>query len=135
MYADCVRCWPPLNAVNLNGDLCTLKLSASSASPTSISRPHTNSVAWQAAAVFQELLEKALALVRGCGCSSVSGCPACTQHVGCNEYNAVLHRRCAQLVLEITLQAEEERRTRLHLQVSAPGLCTCTVASNTLSWA
>jgi ATP-dependent helicase YprA (DUF1998 family) len=46
----------------------------------------------------------------------MSGCPACVQHLGCTEYNAVLHKRAAVAILEITLRAEAEHRARVALQ-------------------
>lgn len=42
----------------------------------------------QAAPLFPELVRRALELVRGCGCSGPSGCPACVQQTECGEYNA-----------------------------------------------
>lgn len=71
----------------------------------------------QARPLFPQLLRKALELVRGCDCRSLSGCPACVQHLGCTEYNAVLHKRAAIAVLELTLSAEAEYAERLRLQV------------------
>lgn len=60
--------------------------------------------ALQAAPLFPELLRAALSLVRECGCSGRSGCPACVQHTECSEYNAVLHKRAAAVVLESLLE-------------------------------
>lgn len=71
----------------------------------------------QARPLFPQLLRRALELIRGCDCRSVSGCPACTQHMGCTEYNAVLHKHAAIAVLELTLAAEIEYAERLRLQV------------------
>lgn len=71
----------------------------------------------QARLLFPQLLQRALELIRGCDCRSMSGCPACIQSLGCTEYNAVLHKRAAIAVLELTLAAEAEYADRLRLQV------------------
>ena len=60
----------------------------------------------QAAPLFPQLLRRALELVRECGCSSATGCPACVQHTECGEYNAALHKTAAALVLEALLDPE-----------------------------
>ncbi|BDA42593.1 probable ATP-dependent helicase hrq1 [Coccomyxa sp. Obi] len=70
-------------------------------------------LAKQVRPLFPQLLRRALELIRGCDCRSVSGCPACTQHMGCTEYNAVLHKHAAIVVLELTLAAEVEYAERL----------------------
>lgn len=49
----------------------------------------------QAAPLFHELLKRALALVEGCPCRLTKGCPMCTQHISCKNYNAV--RDCAHV--------------------------------------
>lgn len=72
----------------------------------------------QACPIFATLMEKALALILGCECASDSGCPACIQHPDCNEYNAVLSKQSAILVLQATLRAETEHRANVALQVS-----------------
>ena len=71
----------------------------------------------QATPLFGALMQKALDLVRGCDCVSDSGCPACVQNADCGEYNAVLSKRAAVVVLNATLQAEAEHRSRMALQV------------------
>ena len=70
----------------------------------------------------------AVAGVRGCDCAAMSGCPGCVQHLGCTEYNAVLHKRAAVAVLEATLASEREHAARVALQARArsqsrPGAC------------
>ena len=70
----------------------------------------------QATPLFSVLLEKALELIETCNCTSASGCPACIQHMDCGEYNAVLNKFSAIIVLQCTLEAEAEHRERLHLQ-------------------
>ena len=46
----------------------------------------------EAEATLPTLMERALELVRGCGCSPDTGCPGCVQHTECGEYNAVLSK-------------------------------------------
>ena len=70
----------------------------------------------QAQPLFPQLLQRALELVSRCACASMSGCPSCTQHLGCTEYNAVLHKRAAIAILELTLEAEREHAGRMALQ-------------------
>ena len=72
----------------------------------------------QACPLFGALMQKAVDLVRACDCVNDSGCPACIQHPDCGEYNAVLSKRAAVLVLSATLQAEAEHGARMALQVS-----------------
>jgi DEAD/DEAH box helicase domain-containing protein len=52
----------------------------------------------------------------------MSGCPSCTQHLGCTEYNAVLHKRAAVAILELTLAAEREHAARMALQARSAQL-------------
>ena len=70
----------------------------------------------QATPLFSVLLEKALELIQNCNCKPASGCPACVQHMDCGEYNAVLNKFSAIIVLQCTLEAEAEHRARLLLQ-------------------
>lgn len=56
-------------------------------------------VSYQASFIFAELLQAARELVDGCECESDKGCPACIHQQTCNEYNAVLHKGGASLVL------------------------------------
>ncbi len=95
-------------------------------------RPWTSEVEWQNSSVrgcltcvacdlqatplFSVLLEKALQLIENCSCKPASGCPGCVQHTDCGEYNAVLNKFSAIIVLQCTIEAEEEHRKRLRLQ-------------------
>jgi ATP-dependent helicase YprA (DUF1998 family) len=65
------------------------------------------SEALQARPVFTLLLQRALALVAGCGCVAEGGCPECVQHTHCGEYNSVVNKEAARIVLEATVEAEE----------------------------
>lgn len=62
--------------------------------------------ALQATPLLPELLQKALDLVQRCPCPYVKGCPCCVQHLDCKNYNAVLHKAGAVLVLQEALQQE-----------------------------
>ena len=44
--------------------------------------------------------------VESCSCSAVKGCPSCVQHLRCKNYNSVLNKRAAALVLTHLLEAE-----------------------------
>jgi ATP-dependent helicase YprA (DUF1998 family) len=57
----------------------------------------------QATPLFAELLQRALDLVSGCQCPYVKGCPCCVQHLECKNYNAVLNKAGAVLVLQAAL--------------------------------
>ena len=70
----------------------------------------------QATPLFSVLLEKALQLIENCDCKPASGCPGCVQHTDCGEYNAVLNKFSAMIVLQCTIEAEAEHRERLRLQ-------------------
>ena len=70
----------------------------------------------QATPLFSVLLEKALQLIENCDCKPASGCPGCVQHTDCGEYNAVLNKFSAIIVLQCTIEAEVEHRERLRLQ-------------------
>ncbi len=41
-----------------------------------------------------------------CPCAEPKGCPSCVQHLDCKNYNAVLSKAAAQLVLRELLAAE-----------------------------
>lgn len=60
----------------------------------------------QATPLFPELLQQALELVQRCACRYVKGCPCCVQHLDCKNYNAVLNKAGAVLVLEAALEQE-----------------------------
>jgi DEAD/DEAH box helicase domain-containing protein len=72
--------------------------------------------------LFGLLMRRALDLIRSCPCTSDTGCPGCVQHTDCGEYNAVLNKQSAILILESTLAAEAERAAAAlqRLQVDEP---------------
>ncbi|WIA12038.1 hypothetical protein OEZ85_012117 [Tetradesmus obliquus] len=63
-------------------------------------------LAAQATPLFPELLQQALELVQRCACRYVKGCPCCAQHLDCKNYNAVLNKAGAVLVLQAALEQE-----------------------------
>ncbi len=64
----------------------------------------------QATPLFDTLLRRALDLIQRCECRGEKGCPGCIQYTACNQYNAVLHKQAAVLVLQETIAAEEAYR-------------------------
>jgi len=59
-----------------------------------------NGLSLQAYKVFGELLETALKMVRACNCTHFRGCPACVQMLSCSEYNVVLDKKSAMIILQ-----------------------------------
>ncbi|KAH7665147.1 DNA helicase protein [Dioscorea alata] len=58
--------------------------------------------------LFRELLTASLELVTACSCSTNAGCPSCIQTLSCSEYNEVLDKKAAIIILKGVLQAETE---------------------------
>ncbi|VAH43937.1 unnamed protein product [Triticum turgidum subsp. durum] len=58
-------------------------------------------LATQVKKLFGELLLAALELVSTCSCASASGCPNCIQSLTCSEYNEVLDKEAAILILKV----------------------------------
>lgn len=56
---------------------------------------------------FTELLVAALELLTSCSCSGDTGCPNCVQSLACHEYNEVLHRDAAIMIIKGVLDAEK----------------------------
>ncbi|QHO16981.1 uncharacterized protein [Arachis hypogaea] len=55
---------------------------------------------------FTKFLEAALDLLTCCRCSAEVGCPNCVQSFACNEYNEVLHKDAAIMIIKGVLEAE-----------------------------
>ncbi|KAL1541704.1 hypothetical protein AAHA92_25893 [Salvia divinorum] len=55
---------------------------------------------------FLDMLTAALELLSSCHCSAEGGCPNCVQHLGCTEYNEVLHKDAAIMIIKGVLDAE-----------------------------
>uniref|UniRef100_A0A0D9X1A7 Uncharacterized protein n=1 Tax=Leersia perrieri TaxID=77586 RepID=A0A0D9X1A7_9ORYZ len=57
-------------------------------------------------ALFGELLIAALELVSECSCTNSTGCPNCIQSLTCSEYNEVLDKEAAILILKGVIEYE-----------------------------
>ncbi|KAG6675366.1 hypothetical protein I3842_15G097700 [Carya illinoinensis] len=57
--------------------------------------------------LFTELLIAALELLTSCYCSGDAGCPNCVQSFACHEYNEVLHKDAAIMIIKGVLDAEK----------------------------
>ncbi|EXB89115.1 hypothetical protein L484_016676 [Morus notabilis] len=55
---------------------------------------------------FMELLTSALELLKSCHCPGDIGCPHCIQSFACKEYNEVLHKDAAIMIIKGVLDAE-----------------------------
>ncbi|CAA0820868.1 Unknown protein [Striga hermonthica] len=56
--------------------------------------------------IFTELLTAASELLSSCHCSGEAGCPNCVQNLACAEYNEVLHKEAALMIIKGVLEAE-----------------------------
>lgn len=70
-------------------------------------RPGGTGIAAQVQPVFTELLTSALELLTSCHCSGDAGCPNCIQNIICQEYNEVLHKDAAIIILKGVIKAEQ----------------------------
>lgn len=64
----------------------------------------------QAQPLFAELLQAALELLVSCDCTVDVGCPNCIQYLACSEYNEVLNKHAAIVILQGVIDAEESYR-------------------------
>eukprot|EP00850_Spirogloea_muscicola_P012778 SM000084S23114 [mRNA] locus=s84:256257:265074:+ [translate_table: standard] len=64
----------------------------------------------QARPMFAELLQAALELVTSCDCTVSDGCPNCVQYMACSEYNAVIDKSAALIILKGVIRAENAYR-------------------------
>ncbi|XP_020548694.1 uncharacterized protein LOC105158042 isoform X2 [Sesamum indicum] len=67
--------------------------------------------------LFMELLTAALELLSSCHCSGDAGCPNCVQRLACSEYNEVLHKDAALMIIKGVIDAEQ---TNLKKDVKSP---------------
>lgn len=70
-------------------------------------RPGGTGISAQVQPRFPELLNAALELLTSCKCIEDVGCPHCIQNKSCMEYNEVLHKNAAIVILKGVLDAEE----------------------------
>ncbi|GFR40697.1 hypothetical protein Agub_g1288, partial [Astrephomene gubernaculifera] len=66
-----------------------------------------------AAPRMPQLLEAAYGRVVECGCEYGKGCPQCVQHLACRNYNAVLSKAGAEVVLRHVLMQEREHAAQV----------------------
>ncbi|XP_024970556.1 uncharacterized protein LOC112509694 isoform X2 [Cynara cardunculus var. scolymus] len=71
------------------------------------SRPGGTGISAQVQPIFTELLTAALELITSCCCSGDAGCPNCVQNLSCNEYNEVLHKEAAMMIIKGVLELEK----------------------------
>ncbi|XP_030939060.1 uncharacterized protein LOC115963945 isoform X4 [Quercus lobata] len=64
-------------------------------------------VSVQVQPLFTELLTAALELLTSCYCFGDAGCPNCVQSFACHEYNEVLHKDAAIMIIKGVLDAEK----------------------------
>ncbi|XP_043715333.1 uncharacterized protein LOC122663756 [Telopea speciosissima] len=57
--------------------------------------------------LFSVLLASALELVTTCPCLGAAGCPNCVQNLSCHEYNEVLDKNAAIMILQVVIEAED----------------------------
>ncbi|KAM7471215.1 hypothetical protein LguiA_009398 [Lonicera macranthoides] len=70
-------------------------------------RPGGTGMSAQVQPLFTELLTAALELLMSCCCSGDAGCPNCVQNLSCHEYNEVLHKDAAVMIIKGVLEAEK----------------------------
>ncbi|KAK6921056.1 MrfA-like Zn-binding domain [Dillenia turbinata] len=66
-----------------------------------------NGLSKQIQPLFTELLTAALELLTSCHCSGDTGCPNCIQNLACHEYNEVLHKEAAIMIIQGVLDVEQ----------------------------
>ncbi|KAI3726829.1 hypothetical protein L1987_66635 [Smallanthus sonchifolius] len=71
------------------------------------SRPGGTGISAQVQPIFTELLTAALELMTSCCCSGDTGCPNCVQDLSCHEYNEVLHKDAAIMIMKGVLDLEK----------------------------
>ncbi|KAL2935519.1 ATP-dependent helicase HRQ1 [Bienertia sinuspersici] len=57
--------------------------------------------------LFNDLLTSALDMLTSCYCSGDVGCPNCVQTLACQEYNELLHKDAAIMIIKGVLEAED----------------------------
>ncbi|KAI9088363.1 hypothetical protein K1719_029812 [Acacia pycnantha] len=69
--------------------------------------PGGSGLSLQVQRIFPKLLTAALELLTSCHCSKEVGCPDCVQSFACQEYNEVLHKEAAIMIIKGVLDAEQ----------------------------
>nr|XP_043614389.1 uncharacterized ATP-dependent helicase YprA [Erigeron canadensis] len=71
------------------------------------SHPGGTGISAQVQPIFTELLTAALELITSCCCSVDTGCPNCVQNLSCHEYNEVLHKDAAIMIIKGVLELQK----------------------------
>ncbi|KAJ6883153.1 hypothetical protein NC651_029426 [Populus alba x Populus x berolinensis] len=79
--------------------------------------PGGTGVSMQIQPYFTELLNAALELLTCCHCSGDTGCPNCVQSMVCHEYNEVIHKDAAIMIIE---SLSLEKQTTLPKTIASP---------------
>ncbi|OMO72725.1 hypothetical protein COLO4_27492 [Corchorus olitorius] len=69
--------------------------------------PGGSGISKQIQPYFTELLHSALELLTCCHCSLETGCPNCIQNLACHEYNELIHKDAAIMIIKGVLDAEK----------------------------
>ncbi|XP_023761523.1 uncharacterized protein LOC111909963 isoform X1 [Lactuca sativa] len=69
--------------------------------------PGGTGISSQVQPIFTKLLSAALELITSCCCSGDAGCPNCVQNLSCHEYNEVLHKDAAMMIIKGVLELEK----------------------------
>ncbi|XP_057517360.1 uncharacterized protein LOC130798412 isoform X2 [Amaranthus tricolor] len=69
-------------------------------------RPGGTGVSMRIQPLFNKLLTSALDMLSSCCCSTDVGCPNCVQTLACHEYNELLHKDAAIMIIKGVLEAE-----------------------------
>lgn len=75
----------------------------------------------QAAPIFYELLRAAAELIEACPCREFEGCPGCVWSLSCAQYNQLLDKEAALVILRGTLAAEDAHREESERKRGAGG--------------
>lgn len=71
--------------------------------------PGGSGMSAQVQPIFTELLTAALELLMSCYCSGDTGCPNCVQNLACHEYNEVLDKDAAIMIIKGVLDEEKSK--------------------------
>ncbi|KMT10853.1 hypothetical protein BVRB_5g113540 isoform A [Beta vulgaris subsp. vulgaris] len=70
-------------------------------------RPGGTGISMRIQPVFDDMLTSALDMLTSCYCSADAGCPNCVQTLACQEYNELLHKDAAIMIIKGVLEAED----------------------------
>ncbi|KAK9684448.1 hypothetical protein RND81_10G210900 [Saponaria officinalis] len=70
-------------------------------------RPGGTGISMRIQPIFKDLLTAALDMLTSCHCSVDTGCPNCVHNLRCQEYNELLHKDAAIMIIKGVLAAED----------------------------